>query len=171
MLTFEIRTNHVQRVPAATAQLGRCENVDYQAMRLSNVDTPTARPHARDPEHLAFIDNPQHETNAGSNALLSSLRLCRDDNDRVENLFGQVPVLGGCPSRDIAGREEGHRERERVIDGRFRRDQTQAHHGINTSPYADEPPFRRQARKHLVGMGWDERLHFTHVGTRDREFL
>ena len=80
----------------STAQGRIIQHVDYRAMNVRDQDLAVTAPDGPGAEDSVFPDMLETETHAVVPRELSTYRPTRQDNDIVENLLCEIPVLRGA---------------------------------------------------------------------------
>ena len=93
--------------------------------------------------------------------------LAGDHDDILENLFREIPMLGGRAAADIGRREQRRHEDPRIIEYTFRAERNERSRYISAPPDPAQPTLLPPARKSLGCFYSRGAKHVCHIGDLD----
>ena len=139
VLTLEITGKAVSDMIDAATCVGHGEEIDNRACGIGDRNLSRAAPLIFKTEQTLFRNVMEQENGPlRGNALFGDAAGCEDDGF-VEKLLGKIPVMGGCPTPNIAFAEQSGYQHPRVGQNLLVSSQLERHGRIQTGANSRQP--------------------------------
>ncbi len=137
----------------AAADRGVIQHVDDRAVHVGYGHAGLMVPDALRAKELPFVDVLQRKQRSVSLLALLAHGLCRHHHDVLEDLLGEIPMLGRRAPPDICGREERGDEHPGIVEDAVGSHRVDRSCDISSAADPSQPTLLGPARKALGGRG------------------